>query len=89
MVANLVADDTADCCAAYRADCTAAGQDRAANGTYASADRRILVLLRHPAAGTQAEQDRGGNRAQRKPMHRFHGNTLQVNVTNDHHVSGW
>jgi len=88
VAANLVADDTTDCCAAYRAHCAAARQDRASYGTYAGTDRGIFVPLRHPAASTQAEQHCCGNRTQRKPIHHLHGDTLFVNMTNYHHVSG-
>jgi hypothetical protein len=51
-----VANDAADRGPTDRSDSTAIGQDGTRDATDAGADRGILVLSRHPATTTQADQ---------------------------------
>jgi len=67
-----VADYTTDCRPAYRADCAAAGQDRANDRARTGANRRILVLRGHPAAGCQTKHRGHGCRTYRQCFHHVH-----------------
>lgn len=60
--ADLIPDDPADCGTANCANGTASGKDSTCNTPDASADGRVLVLLRHTATGTQTEQHDHGER---------------------------
>jgi hypothetical protein len=60
LFADLVADDTANRCAAYRPDRTAACQHCTGRRTDASANRGVFLTRRHPAATAQADQYRDG-----------------------------
>jgi hypothetical protein len=74
--ADLIADQAADRGTAHRTERAAARKDRTPEGTYAGANRGVLVPRRHPAATTQAEQHCCGNRTDCKSLHRFHWNTF-------------
>jgi hypothetical protein len=57
LLLNLIADYTADGCAAYRADWTAAGQYRTDDRTCTGTDCRIFFLRRHAGASRQAKHE--------------------------------
>jgi hypothetical protein len=72
--ADLVADETTDRRAADRPDRAATREHGAANRADAGAYRGVFIARRHLSTTTQAEQYCCGNRTDRKPVHRFHGN---------------
>ena len=73
---ELIADQAADRGAADRTDRAAARKDRTADGTYAGADRGVLIPRRHPATTDYPEHHCPGNRTDCKLSHRFHWNTF-------------
>jgi hypothetical protein len=81
VLADLVADDATDRCTANGSDRAAACKDRTTNGADSSANHSVPVTRRHRVTTTQAEQYCCGNRADCKPMHRFHSNTSVSNFS--------
>jgi hypothetical protein len=64
--------DAADCRTADRSDGAATGKNSAADCAYTGANRRVLILRRHPGTTSQAEHRCHDNRTNCKPLHRFH-----------------
>jgi hypothetical protein len=74
-----MADHAADRGTADRADRAAAGKDRTTDGTYAGANRGVLVLPAHPATTAQAQQYGCDNCTDQTFPHRFHLITYMSN----------
>jgi hypothetical protein len=71
-LADLIADQATDRCAADRTDRAAARKDSTRNGTGSGANRRILVARRHPAATSRTENRCYRNRTDCQSLDRFH-----------------
>ena len=70
-LADLMADHASDCRTGRRAQ-YAAAEDVAGNAAHARADRRRLLLRRHPCATAKAEQARNDHCTNRFPVERIH-----------------